>query len=54
MASDHECDCKGSRDDAPAGEGEGMRWCQVMNAIAKEAGTTHALETERECDGVRS
>jgi hypothetical protein len=54
MASDHECACEGSRDDAHSGGGEGVRWRQVMNSIAKGAGTTHNLETERECDGVRS
>jgi hypothetical protein len=48
------CDCKVSRDDAQPGGGEGVRWRQITDATAKGAGTTHNLEVERECDGIRS
>jgi hypothetical protein len=53
MGSDRGCDCKGSRDDALPGGGEGVRWSQIVDATAKGAGTTDQLVLERERDGVR-
>src|SRR2546421_361861 len=53
MGSGYRCGCKGSRDDALPGGGEGARWGQVTDATAKGAGMTHLLEVERECDGIR-
>jgi hypothetical protein len=54
MGSDHRCDCKGSRDNVPAGGEEGTQWGQITDVTAKGAGTMYNLEVERECDGVRS